>query len=557
MKLIEALQIANARHEGRPFQALLACGFTPLHLETFVKAHLSLGLPARNVQVRTGLYGDLAGTLEGARQPLDAVLVVLEWGDLDPRLSWRSAGRVNEQVIADAQARLNRLGKAMAALAQTTPLALSLPSLPLAPVFHTSSHELNRIESALWEMIYGFAASAPLAILHPNHRSPGGGHDLKTELMSGFPYSIAQADHLAAALARAVLPSAPKKGLITDLDETLWSGVLGDDGPEGITWDLDHKTQFHALYQNLLNTLADAGVLLAVASKNDAGLVDKALMRADLVVKRNHLFPIEAHWGAKAKSVARILEAWNVGADSVVLVDDNPLELEQLRTAFPTLECVEFRKDDAGWLRQLGDGFAKREVRAEDKLRADSIRAGQAIREAAADDASLDALLARAEARVTFCWGKQPLDPRALELINKTNQFNLNGVRYSEADWMAYLGDAATHLVVVDYEDRFGKLGKIAVLAGREQAGRFELDVWVMSCRAFSRRIEHQCLRVLLDRWESVLLRFAPTERNSPMQDFVAQMTAGSPSIGRAEFRRRCPPLYHQAESHQMECTGV
>ena len=557
MKLIEALQIANARHEGRPFQVLLACGCTPLHLETFVKAHLSLALPARNVQLRTGLYGDLAGTLEGARQPCDAVLVVLEWGDLDPRLAWRSAGRVNEQVIADAQARLNRLAEGITALADTMPLALSLPSLPLAPAFHTSSQELNRIESALWQMLYGFAASTRAVVLHPNHASLEGGHDLKTELRSGFPYSVAQADRLAAALARAVLPRAPKKGLITDLDETLWSGVLGDDGPEGVTWDLDHKTQFHALYQNLLNTLAEAGVLLAVASKNDAGLVDKALTRADLVVGRNHLFPIEAHWGPKAKSVERILEAWNVGADSVVFVDDNPLELEQVRTAFPTLECVEFHKDDAAWLRELGDSFAKREVRAEDKLRTASIRAGQAIRRAAADDASLDALLAGAEARVSFCWGKQPPDPRALELINKTNQFNLNGVRYTEADWMAYLAGAATQLAVVDYQDRFGKLGKIAVLAGRETAGRFELDVWVMSCRAFSRRIEHQCLRMLLERFESVLLRFEPTERNAPMQDFVAQMTAGNRTIARAEFHQRCPPLYHQAESHQMECTGV
>ena len=77
--------------------------------------------------------------------------------------------------------------------------------------------------------------------------------------MTGFPYSFAHADLLAAGLVRIVLPRAPQKGLITDLDETLWGSVLGDDGPEGISWDVDHKTQFHALYQNLLNLLAEGG----------------------------------------------------------------------------------------------------------------------------------------------------------------------------------------------------------------------------------------------------------------------------------------------------------
>ena len=123
MKLIEALQIANAPHEGPPFHVLLACGFTPLHLETAVKAHLSVGLPTRSIKIRTGLYGDLAGTLEGGRELPDVALVAIEWGDLDPRLAWRSAGRVNEEVIADARARLNRIEKAISVLAEKTPVA--------------------------------------------------------------------------------------------------------------------------------------------------------------------------------------------------------------------------------------------------------------------------------------------------------------------------------------------------------------------------------------------------------------------------------------------------
>ena len=93
MKLVEALQVANSPEQGPQFSAFLACGFTPLHLETAVKAHLRLALPGRTIEVKTGLYGDLAGTLETALAKADVIMVVIEWADLDPRLGWWSTGR--------------------------------------------------------------------------------------------------------------------------------------------------------------------------------------------------------------------------------------------------------------------------------------------------------------------------------------------------------------------------------------------------------------------------------------------------------------------------------
>src|SRR5262249_15594987 len=230
-------------------------------------------------------------------------------------------------------------------LASRLPVAVSLPTLPLPPVFPTLGNELNRIQAELWQMLFGFAASTPAAMLHPEGQGQGR-HDLRAELMNGFPYSFAAADAMASRLVALVLPCDPKKGLITDLDETLWSGVLGDDGPEGISWDLDHKTQFHALYQQLLKMLAEAGVLIGVASKNDPDLVSRALVRSDLAISPKHMFPVEANWRPKAESIERILQSWNVGADSLVFVDDNRLELEQVRAAFPGIECVEFRMND-------------------------------------------------------------------------------------------------------------------------------------------------------------------------------------------------------------------
>jgi FkbH-like protein len=509
---------------------------------------LRLALPTRSIVLRTGLYGDLAGTLENARERPDAVLVVLEWADLDPRLGWRSVSDVHADVMSDARARLHRIENGIAALAEKAPVALSLPAVPMPPVFHTRSNELNGIEAALREMVFGLAASTRAVVLHPEMTGQESRHDLRTELMSGFPYRFAYADALAARFVRTVLPAPPKKGLITDLDETMWSGVLGDDGPDGISWDTEHKTHFHGLYQRLLNLLADSGVLVGVASKNDAALVHEAFTRSDLVVDPRHLFPIEAHWDPKVQSIERILKTWNVGADSVVFVDDSRLELEQVKKAFPGMECLEFRSDDAGFLVELRDRFGKREIREEDGLRVASLRSGQVVRQAAEDGGSLETLLAGAEARVTFRWGKEPVDPRALELINKTNQFNLNGTRFTDAEWKAYLSDPTAHVAVVEYEDRFGKLGKIAVLAGREQDTGFDVDVWVMSCRAFSRRIEHQCLKMLLDRWDRLTFHSKHGQRNGPMLDFLAEMAPGLRAVRRTEFSCRCPPLFHHTE---------
>ena len=548
MKLVEALRIANAPQEGPPFNLLLACGFTPLHLETALKAHLRLRLPNRSIILRTGVYGNIAGTLGKDYGHLDAVVVGIEWSDLDPRIGWRTMRQMAKDAISDVKMRLGLIAQAVNARAAQTPTAVMLPVLPIPPVFHTHSRELNRLEASLREVIYGFAASTFAVVVQPENVRLQDGHDLRSELLSGFPYTFAQAEALARSLVETILPTNTCKGLITDLDETLWSGVLGDDGPEGISWDLEQKTQFHALYQTLLNSFAERGTLVAVASKNSLDLVQEAFKRPDLAVKPAIFFPVEANWKSKVESVERILRAWNIGPDSVVLVDDNPLELAQIKQAYPSMECVEFRKDDSAFLSKLNDRFSKRQILEEDRLRASSLREGQVLREASAGGADLDALLAGAGARIIFDWAKTASE-RALELVNKTNQFNLNGRRYTESDWSVWLADPATRLVVVEYEDRFGKLGRIAVLGGRETAAQFKIELWVMSCRAFSRRIEHQCLKMLLDRWETVTLQYRATERNEPLQEFVTLISGDAGQITQAEFMIRCPPLHHSTEA--------
>ena len=559
MKLSEALRIVNgpAPVAGPPLTAALACGFTPLHLCTFLEAQLRLRNPDRRVSIDAGLYGDAAGNVERLRdRPGGPAALVLEWPDFDPRLGLRDGEGVFPDDLPDVAARVAasaaRVGRAVATASARRVVAVALPTLPLVrlsplPGWLSGPFE-TRLEgelASLAERLAGLPTVRLIGRASLDAASPvAGRRDVRAELAHGFPYSLPHASALARMIAQAVAPSTPKKGLITDLDGTLWKGVLGDDGPDGVSWDPENQSRAHALYQQALASLARSGVLIGVASKNDRAAVDAAFRRPDLVLRPGMVYPVEAHWGPKSQSVARILAAWNVGAGDVVFVDDSPMELAEVRRAFPEMECLAYPGDDAGvfaFVEGLRDTFGRMRVSDEDRVRLSSLRQSRPV--AGVDH---DGLLRDANAEITFDFDARPPDPRALELVNKTNQFNLNGRRFGESDWLALNDTPGRFLGLVSYADRFGRLGKVSVLGGRVVGETLYVDVWVLSCRAFSRRIEHQCLRHLFDRFGASTLVFdlVETPQNGPLREFFAGMKTG-PVVHRRAFEDCCPPLHH------------
>ena len=237
---------------------------------------------------------------------------------------------------------------------------------------------------------------------------------------------------------KTLVPPAPKKGVISDLDDTLWKGIVGDEGPENVHWDLHGDAQMHGLYQKLLGSLSENGTLVGVASKNDPAVVAKTFERSDMILRPEQVFPIEASWNAKSGAVKRILETWNIAADSVIFVDDSPMELAEVAAQHPGIECVLFPKEDPvaalQMLRRLRDLCGKDKVSSDDLLRLASIRQGAAFRQQAEGGSAPESFLEQAQAVVTFDFSAAA-EPRTLELVNKTNQFNLNGRRWAEADW--------------------------------------------------------------------------------------------------------------------------
>jgi FkbH-like protein len=570
MKLLEALHISRRPipPNAPDFRVALVCGFQPVHLTTFLSAHLRLLLPERRISILPGLFGDIVGSLaQIERLECEGVLVNVEWSDFDARLGVRQLGTWNiaseDEIAEHTNAFLERLSTALPRIAQRCRVVCSMPTLPLPPFAHTSLWQASPVELKLRLAVNSFAlaiSESGIQIVNPGELDrrfpPSSRRNIKSEIFSGFPYQIPYTDIFAELSAWALAPPPPKKGVITDLDGTLWSGILGEVGADGLDWDLDHNSQIHGLYQQLLRSLAEAGTLIGVASKNNSDLVDKALLRSDLLVSANQMFPVEANWGAKSESVRRILEVWNITADAVVFVDDSPMELAEVKTAFPQIHCVQFTPSNPAAvhaaLYELRNLFGKSNISREDSIRAESIRGSRRrVIPGEGEDATVtDAFLHGAKAVVTIESAKVPLDPRALELINKTNQFNLNGRRLEETEWKRNVSRPDTSYFLVSYSDKFGPLGKIALLCGRRQEDAFILDIWVMSCRAFTRRIEHVCLQYLFDKLAVTRIQFdfCDTGRNGPMRDFLnsyLDTLGGSRAIlSRESFIKRSPKLF-------------
>jgi FkbH-like protein len=574
VKLIEAMEILRrpVTSTASNIKVYLACGFMPLHLRTFLAAFLQEEFSDRRVQVTSGLFGDLAGNLERLdATEIEAIVVCIEWSDLDARLGVRTLGGwrpgdLDDIVISSRKAAM-RLQTAIAAAAEHVRTTVCMPTLPLPPLFTTRPEQASSFETELREIVASTAEnlSRSTGVCIASDQLIGiasplaDRYDVTADLTSGFPYTLGHASAVARVLAGLIRKLPTFKGLITDLDDTLWGGIVGDDGVDGISWDLDHHTQMHGLYQQFLASLAGAGVLIGVASKNDADPVEQAFAREDILLSKDDVFPFEIHWSPKSESVQRILKTWNIGADSVIFVDDSPIEVAEVKAAFPSMDCRLFPKDDyrSIWnlLVDLRRAFGKPQITTEDRVRLQSIRNASEWRDQSTlSKGSSDEFLRSADAHIAFESIHAGEKGRAFELVNKTNQFNLNGRRFSESEWSKFFLDPAAFGFTATYKDKFGPLGTIAVLLGNQRGGQLLLQGWVMSCRAFSRRIEYQCLKYVFENFGvgEIALAYEATQRNGPMQEFLTTVLEQDPaldiSLSRDEFFSRLPPLFHEVK---------
>ena len=295
-----------------------------------------------------------------------------------------------------------------------------------------------------------------------------------------------------------------RKCLVLDLDNTLWGGVIGDDGLDGIRLGQGSPTgEAFLAFQRYAGLLAQRGIILAVCSKNDATVAETGFAHPEMALKRADIAAFVANWDDKAGNLRRIAAMLGIGLDSLVFVDDNPAERDIVRRELPEVAVPELPEDVAGHPACLAAAgyFEAVTFTLDDAARGRSY-ALNAERKAALGEATdiagylrgLDMTLAAAPV------GKAEL-PRVTQLINKTNQFNLTTRRYTEAEVEQLAGDPQAVALALRLCDKFGDNGLISVLLARPDAAlppdELLIDTWLMSCRVLGRQVEEAVLGVL------------------------------------------------------------
>ena len=514
-------------------QALLL-GFSssvtrPLHLCTSgrpepLDLYIRAACAARGVDAPiTSLpFGTLQQHLRTSAGGEHEVLVLFPW-DLAPSLDWRSG--IPERGVTPSE--LREALAPVEALLASRPSALFYIPAPLPPVAG---------DPATQRGLAGILEGAALRL--GAHLLPASSFSLPSYLDNGGAFASGRAGELGVSIVSTLMESlpAPRKVLVTDLDGVMWRGVIGEDGPDGVTAAPEGSGYPHFLYQSLLKRLRAHGTLLAAVSRNDEDLARRPFVSGAMTMREDDFVSILASYHHKSAQIASIAEALNLPLDAVVFVDDNPVELAEVSARAPgvtTLRFPETAEEIARFLHELAGLFGKRERTEEDAQRTAMYRTllSNPV-PTGADPGAVEGFLRELGMRLEIVDRSNGDRERAVQLINKTNQFNLNGQRLSDAEVVAIL-DRGGRLFTALLHDRHGTHGKIlACLLGPDES----IAALVMSCRVLQRRVEYAFLAWLADsvlQADMIRLEHRVTERNTPMQYFLrdAGFLAGSDGV--------------------------
>jgi FkbH-like protein len=324
-----------------------------------------------------------------------------------------------------------------------------------------------------------------------------------------------------------------RRCLVLDLDNTLWGGVIGDDGLEGIVLGQgDPQGEAFLSVQSAALALRERGIVLAVSSKNSDEIARLPFRNhPEMLLRENHLAVFQANWNDKATNIRAIADELSLGLESLVFLDDNPAERRLVRDMLPEVAVPELPDDAAYYVRTLlaAGYFEALAFSPEDQKRADFYQDNArrvALQRATGD---LDAYLETLGMTITF----QPFDEigraRISQLINKSNQFNLTTRRYTEAQVGEMEADPNCFTLQVRLVDTFGDNGMISVIICRRDGDNWLVDTWLMSCRVLGRRVEQAVLQELVSHARKlgitrIVGTYRPTERNRLVEDHYAKL---------------------------------
>ena len=518
MNFLEARRVLQSFEAGEPLPFRFALSGTAEPFDLYLRA--AAAQRGRAAEVTTLPFNTLPQALRregeaGVRE----VFLLLPW-DFVPEADWRSGipeSIVEERLRAQATETARLLARRSAAG------LLYLPA-PLPPLFSNPAHD-----AALGRWLESLAVELGARLL------PVEAFTLAGYFSSGCPVSGNWIGRVAeAVVATAVAPCAePKKVLVTDLDNVLWAGLVAEEGAEGIAFEPSGRGYRHFVYQTLLRRLRREGTLLAAVSRNETEVALVPFRAGQMPLREDDFVSIIASYHAKSSQIRDLAQRLNVGLDSFVFVDDNPVEIAEVSLALPEVRCVTFPEHDDALpvcLNELTELFPRRHITAEDGERTALYRrrlVGMAPSDL--EGADLTRFLQDLKMTLTIHDRRRGDHARVLQLINKTNQFNLNGRRMIDEDLGAVL-KAGGFLFGATLADRTGNHGEIlACLVTADGT----VTALVMSCRVIQRRVEYAFLAWLAAQPSPpVALQWARTARNEPFLHFLRDVAGPPPTDG-------------------------
>ncbi len=363
-------------------------------------------------------------------------------------------------------------------------------------------------------------------------------HDAHSRQLGHIPFTREGYAALGTGLSRAIfnIGAPPVKVIALDCDNTLWQGLCGEEGAKGIVL----SPGFLRLQEFMLAQM-NAGVLLALCSKNqEADVLAVFDQRSDMILRREHIADWRINWEPKPDNLRALAKRFNVGLDSFVFLDDNPLECATVRASCPEVLVLQLPQEqeripaflDGIWV------FDHAAVTTEDRARHQWYRLSTEREELRASTPTLRDFITGLQLRIDVAEATEAQIPRVAQMTLRTNQFNLTSIRRTEGALREFLQSGA-HCLVASVSDRFGDYGVVGTILYTVSADRFIVDTFLLSCRALGKGVEHRMVAALAERALAagktiVELRCRHSERNQPARNFVAFLAKSSPDSGGA-----------------------
>ena len=536
----------------------LATSFTP---QPLIEPLLAAAPPGTTIasadfnQVHQTLL-DPATAFDDAPGGPDALVVLWRLEDVfGPALTrWVVEDDDPAGLVEDVRA----LGALVARAGRGTPVLVSTPPLPsfvwLDPLDGRSSVRLGVLHGRLVEAFLHGIGNAPvtlvdLAALLRVHGTAHS-HDARNDLMYHQPYTSAFVRSLGTLVGEALsaLTRPVPKVLAVDADNTLWGGVVGEDGADGVVVGDSFPGSGYRAFQQGLVYQAAHGVLVAMLSKNNSADVDEVFARraGDLALRPEHLVARRVDWESKADNLRAVADELNLGTDSFIFFDDNDVEIDEIRQRLPEVEVVRVSEEPEEVAETTAHltAFRFATVSAEDRGRTMMMHVESGRREAASGAPSHEEFL-RSLGLVVHLFEPGPAHVgRITQLVNKTNQFNLTTIRRDDAEVSAILASDRHRVYAAEVSDRFGGYGLVAVAVVELQTDVWDVETFLMSCRVLRRGVEDAILQCIADDALAhgvTLLRgaYAPSAKNAQVATFYTDR--GFRPVGDGHFEAPLP----------------